>query len=262
MRNMRIGLSLLVCLILLGAWNKVFAEERSIYIGDLITIEVNTKVMGEEELRKIFEAFEVVELHETKVGFSVTLRTFEPGEKKVVIGNQEISISVKSTLKEINREDIFEGDLTPRSGHMPIKWFVIYGVVIAIFVISGILCFANQLKKRQAKVRTPYEKFVAALEKVLTSTDFSLVEMTVILKNYIEEFFDRRIIGKTSDEMMLEIDLIPETSPHRDAIKNWLKVCDAYKFSGSLVNKEEKDQLLHDLKKLGSVIHEPNEVKV
>lgn len=261
MRNMRLVLSLLVCLIGTFVWSRpVFAEERSIYIGDLITIEVDTKSLGEEALRKAFEAFEVVDLYETKEGFAVTIRTFEPGEKQITIGSQTVNISVQSMLEDVSREDIFEGELTPRSGDRPIKWVVIYCIVVAIFVISGILYFVK-FKKQQNKAMTPYEKFLSALERIQTSTDSCLVEMTVLLKNYIEEFFDRRIIGKTSDEMMSEIELIAGLSPHRNAIKNWLKACDAYKFSGCSVKKEEKDTLLQDLKEIGSVLHVTNEVQ-
>ncbi len=262
MRKMRLGLSLLVCLLAIGMLNRsVFAEERNIYIGDIITLEVKTKEMGEEEIRQAFEAFEVVEFLASKEGYIIKFRTFEPGEKEVVLGDQALHISVASTLDDLRREDIYEGEMAPRSGDYPLKWSLLYGAVLALFVISGCLYAISTFRKRQYKALTPYEKFVSALENIHPSTPSFLVDMTIIFKNFLEELLDTRIIGKTSQEMMLELEGLPQTSPHHPSIKNWLKVCDGYKFSGRSVEKEAGDQLLQELKVIGSVMSKMNEVE-
>ncbi|MBC7960946.1 MAG: hypothetical protein H7X94_13885 [Vallitaleaceae bacterium] len=261
MRSLKIILNLLVCLLLFNVINKpVLAEERNIYIGDLITLEVKTKETDEETLKKAFEAFEIVDIHETKEGYSLTLRTFEAGDYEVVIGNQPITISVQSTLDDLDRKDIFEGDLTPRKGQLPIPWLVIDGVMAVLFVISGTLYLLKKRKTKKSKNKSPYEKFLSALENVQTSTKDSLVEITIIFKNYLEELFHYKIIGKTSAEMIMEIEQITQISGYRESISSWLKECDSYKFSGCEVHLEQKEALLKELKKIGSEISQTQEV--
>ncbi len=263
MRSIRIKHYLLICLICLCIVAKpVMAEERNIYVGDLITLDVKSKVIDEEELLEALEEFEVVDMKESKEGYKVTIRSFEPGEKKIAIGNQDITVSIASTLDDIPREDIFEGDLTPRGGGKVTPWFMMYIVVIGVFGISGCVLLIGKVRRCKDKKVLPYERFRSALEAVDLSTVSSLVEMTAILKGYMEDVFHCRIIGKTSGEIMLEIQQIDRTSPYRPYINQWLTICDTYKFSGMQINVEQVEKLRLDLIQIGASIHEKEEVVI
>lgn len=265
MRSIRIRLSLLMLIglvVMSMLIEPILAQERNIYIGDLITIEIKTKEFSEEELIKAFEAVEVVDIEESKGGYSVTIRSSQPGEKRIIIGDREVIVSVGSTLDDINREDIFDGDLTPRSGEKAINWLPIYLVILVLFIISGIILLIRKLRRHKTKIATPYEKFVSTLESMSMTTDSCLVEMTVILKHYLEAVFECKIIGKTSDEIMSEIERIPETKSFRQTIGNWLSICDTYKFSGCQVDEEQKEKLRLDLIQIGLSIQEEDEVIV
>lgn len=260
---MKIKNYLFLCFICLCILTKPsMAENRNIYIGDLITLEIRSQDVSQEEIMEALEEFEVVELETLRDGYKVTLRSFEPGDKTITIGNQDINIIIASTLDDIQREDIYEGDLTPRGGGRVIPWLVIYMFVTGIFIISGIVLLISKIKKRNLRAKSPYERFKIALELVDISQGSALVEMTAILKKYIQEIFHCKIIGKTSNEIMIEVEQIEETSPYRLDIHNWLTRSDTYKFSGIYVKKEQIDEMRLNLIKIGASIYEKKEVAV
>lgn len=236
------------------------AESRSIYIGDLVTLEITTEDVSQEQIIEAFKAFEVVKSSKTKDGVKVTIRTFEPGEKKVTIGNEEIIITVASTLDTIKRDEIYEADLTPRGSKTVIPWLYIYIGVCLVFVISGGILLIRRLRQGKTKSLSPYGRFQLGLERIDSQDKKSLVKMTGVLKLYMEEVFYTRIIGKTSSEIMVEISQIEGTMPYREDIKQWLHSCDTYKFSGISVAPEQIQKMRLDLIQIGACIHEREEV--
>jgi len=81
-------------LFLLIPFGHGLAEERNIYVGDLIELKVITHAFSEEEMRERFSEFEIVALESKTDGYLLTLRTFETGEKTVQLGDKEIVIHV------------------------------------------------------------------------------------------------------------------------------------------------------------------------
>ncbi|QUI22351.1 hypothetical protein HZI73_08575 [Vallitalea pronyensis] len=263
MRNISFKRPLLICLICLCVMTKpIMAEERNIYIGDLITLDIKSQAVDEEALREALTAFDVVDIKETNEGYQVTIRSFEPGDTTIAIGNQDITIAIASTLEDMPRDDIFEGDLTPRDDGKSVPWFILYMVIIGVFVLSGCILLIGKLRNRQAKELPPYERFKSALEAVDISTASALVEMTAILKGYMEVVFQCKIIGKTSGEIMMEIQYIESTKPYQRIVKQWLNQCDTYKFSGVQVNEDQVEQLRLELIQIGVSIHEKEEVVI
>ena len=108
-------LFLLAVLLLIGASVPVTAVEqsfddtRSIYVGDVITVEIMTRDFSSEALRERFKDFDIVEIKDVSGGYALSLRTFETGEHTVLLGDKEVVIDVRSTLDEIKRDGIFEG---------------------------------------------------------------------------------------------------------------------------------------------------------
>ncbi|WP_432409129.1 hypothetical protein [Wukongibacter sp. M2B1] len=263
MRSIKIKHYLLLCLICICISTTLStAESRNIYIGDLITLEIKSQGISQEEIIDALKEFEIMEIEVLDDGYKVTLRSFETGEKTITIGDQDIDIIIVSTLDDIQREDIYEGDLTPRGGGRVIPWLIIYMVVMGIFIISGIVLLISKIKKRRTQEKSPYESFKIALELVDISDTSALVEMTAIFKQYIQEIFHCKIIGKTSNEIMIEVEQIEETSPYRLDIHNWLTRCDTYKFSGLDVKKEQIGEMRLDLMQIGVSIYEKEEVVI
>ncbi|MCT4597751.1 MAG: hypothetical protein N4A50_07765 [Vallitalea sp.] len=259
MRNTLNKLSsvIVICLLVINMpLGLVLAEERNIYIGDMVTIEINSAIINEEEVVIALEEFEIVELEETNKGYLVTIRSFDIGEKKVIIGNQEINITISSTLEDINRDDIYEGDLNVKSYGSNIPWLYIYIFVLVICIVSGVILLIRKIRTPKHKQPTAYESFISSLELISNEADTYLVDSTILLKKYIEEVFNCIIKGKTSSEIMTELQSIDETSQYRTDIYNWLIECDTYKFSKDKISNEEKVQLRLSLIKIVSLMNE------
>ena len=120
---------------LLMPLSHVLAEERNIYVGDLIELKVTTQAFSQEELREKFSDFEIVSLENKPDGYLLTLRTFETGEKIVHLGDKEIIIHVQSTLDLYDRTGVFEGSTdVQKPGGSP-DWRILVGVSALLFQV-------------------------------------------------------------------------------------------------------------------------------
>jgi len=104
---MKIYCSLLALLLV---WFGAPEETRNIYVGDIITLNVTAKGISAEQLKEEFQNFEIVEFQNKSGEFLLSIRTFESGEHRIPLGDKEIEIIVGSTLNDIQREGIFEGE--------------------------------------------------------------------------------------------------------------------------------------------------------
>jgi len=252
--------------IFLAAFALIFAslstaEERNIYIGDLIELKIATQEFTEDEIREKFKDFEIVVLKSIPEGFMITLRTFEPSEKVVNLGDSEIIITVKSTLDEIERNELFEGNEATESAGFTINFNYLFYVSAAVFFVSGALIAANYIRKRRDMLLTPYERFKKRLDEISADDGDYLVKLTMYFREYLESKFSLGIKGKTSTEMMGEISPIDDLRPFTGKIGNWLNESDYYKFSGSAAARDKKQELLAGLKEIVSEIEKVNEGK-
>lgn len=252
--------------ILLAAFALIFtslstAEERDIYIGDLVELKITTREFTEDEIREKFKEFEIVGLKSIPEGFIITLRTFEPGEKIVDLGNSEIIITVKSTLDEIDRNELFEGNPAAESAGFTINFNYLFYASAAVFFVSGALLAAQYIKKRRDLSLTPYVRFKKRIDKVSADDGDYLVKLTMYFREYLESRFSLIIKGKTSTEMMGEISPTDDLRPFTGEIGNWLNESDYYKFSGNAATRDKKLELLAGLKEIVSKIEQVNEGK-
>ena len=134
----------------------LMAEERNIYVGDLIELKITTREFTEDEMREKFKDFEIVELRSVLEGYLITLRTFEAGEKVVNLADSEIIITVKSTLDEIDRDELFEGSFAVESAALMINLnYLFYAVRYCLFCVPW-GCLPITLRKRRDMLLTPY----------------------------------------------------------------------------------------------------------
>lgn len=236
------------------------AEERSIFIGDLIEIKITTQAFTEEDLREKFRGFEIVDLKTDKDGYIITLRSFEPGERVVTLGDKELIISVKSTLSEIDRTEAYEGDLSAEEPGFYIDFRYLFYALLIVFLLTGGICLYRYLKGRRASLN-PYKLFVERTGGISLSRKDAFVWLTLFFKEYLEARFSVRIKGKTSSEIMNEICHIPELNDYIEAIREWFGESDFLKFSGYVATVERKQALLDRLVEIASQIERMKEVK-
>ena len=223
------------------------AEERStlengrnIYVGDIIRLEITAEGISAGELREKFSDFEIMELKEEPERYVITICTFEPGEYKVLLGNKEIVINVESTLDDIPREDIFEGGTQVMEAGVSFHWRILFHISLSIFVLSGGFILLKILKKRKAKMLTPYQIFLRSSGTLAAESESYLVDLTFLFKKYIESTYQCIIIGKTSSEIVDQLKEIRALETILPDIEEWLMECDRLKFTGVKVSREKK----------------------
>ena len=228
-----------------GALTPEYAADtssRSIYAGDIITLEIasdNINISA-DELRQKFGDFEVVELTETRNGFRISLRTFETGEYSIIIGNKEIVISVASALDEIERDDIFEGGLQVSEPGLIIPWKIILYAIAAIFVLSCGCYIWIKVFGKNAKKSNPYQVFLRRAEALEPADEGFLAYLTIAFKKYLESRRQCRIAGKTSGEIINELETFPLPEITSSRIGHWLTECDRLKYSGIYASTDIK----------------------
>jgi hypothetical protein len=235
------------------------ADVRNIYAGDIITLDILTQAYTTEELEKIFYDFEVVEIKEKPNGYTLSLRTFEPGEYKVMLADKEIVISVGSALGDIERDDIFEGDLrTGESGQTNrlSPWRILLYSAAGIFVLSGGFVLLRAILKRKQPALSPLQLFIRRCGALSIEDENYFVDLTFYFKEYIGSLYHCVIIGKTSTEIMGELGGIHalDADAILPDIEAWLTECDRMKFTGVDVSAEKKREHCVELLKLAEKI--------
>lgn len=239
---------LLLFLIILP--ERVLAEERSLYVGDLIDIRITTQAFSVDEIREKFKDFEIVSLQEVPDGYNLTLRTFEPGERKIPLGDKEIIINVKSTLDDIKRDDIFEGSLDPKKAGFFMNWQVIFYLSAAILLLSGGIVAIRRFRKSKETSRNPFRHFILQTDRIAMEDDQFFVKLTFYLKEYLESKYACRIAGKTSSEILMETGALPGVNENLPLVQAWLLESDRCKFTGKYISAEQKKDMSRKLTEL------------
>jgi len=230
------------------------AEERKLFVGDLIELKITTHAFSEEEIREKFRDFEIIALDKKPDGYQLTLRTFETGEKVIQLGDKEIIIDVQSTLKEYDRTDVFEGSPDVLKPGFSPDWRIFAGFSAIIFLSSAGILLGKTVRKRKLSRLTPLQKFMKAVDKVSLMHKDAFVQLTFCLKEYLESSFSLRIRGKTSREIVKELTPVEELREQLPEIRSWLEECDYLKFSGNEGSMEKRQELFLALKALVEAI--------
>ncbi len=251
------------CFFIILFVSTVFADTRDIYIGDPITLEIKSQTLTEEELKNALEKFEILDIKSIEEGYRVTLTSFDTGKKSVDVEENEIIITIASMLEEVDRKDIYEVDCTQTLKSSTVKKSLKFGLLVIcalFFAVSGVLLLIIKLKEKKQKTKPPYIRFNKSLENLDLNRETALEEMTKLFKVYIEELFNSEIMGKTSKEIMSQIQWNKRRNEYKQSIERWLVKCDYYKFGGIQVDLNQKEQLKKELYELTAFIHEREEV--
>ncbi len=245
-----LSLATILCLLLFIPYMYSSAEDRSIYVGDLIQLKVQVQELTLDEIKEKFKGFEIVNASDTSDGYLLTLRSFETGERTVQLGDTEIKIVVKSTLDEIERSEVYEGDLNPQGTGFYLQWKYIFFSLVGIFLVTVGINLWSYLKKRKASSLSPYQHFMKEISDLSIDQDDYLVGLTACFKRYLESTYSFIIRGKTSTEIIYEISHISGLNEKIPEIKSWLDETDYYKFSANTAQVAKKMQLVGTLQEL------------
>lgn len=193
----------LMTVLLLFTWT-AGGEERNIFVGDLIVIEITAADYTYAELENIFREFEIVHYRELERGYELTLRTFEPGEYNIRLGDKELQIVVSSILEEMDNGGIFHGDAEPLDSYYSKIYIYVILVFLPIFILLTAYSSWLFIKGRRRGKKTPFQVFHRKLEAIETGTADFFVELTFIFKEYLEKSFDCLIRGKPLRRSLLK----------------------------------------------------------
>jgi hypothetical protein len=249
MRVKKILFAFIMLLLCRGAaW--VFADARNIYIGDVVSLQISHGEHSDEGLREKFQAFEIVEIKEVNGEYLISLRTFEAGEHKILIGDKEIVINVQSVLDNIKREGIFEGDTGVVEPDFRFRFDVLFYITTGFFVLSGGFVLIKATQKGVTKTLSPFQLFLRRAGSLSAENDDYFVDLTFYFKEYLECRYQFRIIGKTSSEIMNVLKEIKLLNTMLPGIHEWLTECDRLKFTGVNVSVGAKQEHYEKLLKL------------
>lgn len=231
-------------------------EERNIYVGDLITLRISSSEYTLENLREKFSEFEIVNIQEEKEAYQLTLRSFEPGEYRVILGNKELLIVVNSTLEDLDRDNIFIADPHPLESSYNPYWQYVFSLLFIIFLLIVVISIWQFIKRKKEKTLSPYEDF----RKKILGVDFDsgdfFVELTFLFKEYLENTFNCKLKGKTSEEILREMKKIPILKEKLLEIREWLAQADYYKYTGLYPTREIREKQMKLLKELVAEIED------
>ncbi|MFO7819112.1 MAG: hypothetical protein R6V17_02640 [Halanaerobacter sp.] len=250
MRVKKIKLTLVLIILIMVMISPLSnAQERKIYVGDLINLEITTD-MAADKVKEKFSAVERVEFKEDAGVYQLKIRSFEPGEKVIELGDKEISLVVESTLEKYSeREEVFKGDLSVKEAEFEFNWTYLF-YLIGLIVLSLIVYYLWKLwKSRSWTSKTAYQKFEELFTEAEQREDY-LVALTYALKRYLEERFNCQIIGKTSAEIIEEVEDISALQEHLAALEDWLQQVDYYKYTKAEADTDGQYELAAALQEI------------
>jgi len=241
--------------------SKNLSEERQIYVGDLVYIEIPKETVTEMDIREAFNEFEIISIEEKEKEYIIAIRSFEIGVKTVMIQGQEINIHINSLLADSTREDIYEGNYNLKEPGINIYWKYIEAGLIGLFLISIFMFIYKKYKKTNVKTISNYNQVIDWMTKLEKDRSQYFVKLTAYLKWYIEKTFNIKIIGKTSKEFIEEMNKNNINLVSEKLVKDWLEKCDFHKFSGQIANDEDKEEMKNKLIEIIKAIEENKDLE-
>ena len=192
--------------------------------------------------------------------FSFVIAGDTVGTKPLLLAVHTVEVDTAESFRDIN--DIYE---LPFSWRYWLKknWPYVAG---AAAFLAALLLVVRELRRRKRAGPPPavsapppplHLRALAALEDVERKKLWQqgLVkqyhsEVTDILRGYIEERFKVPALERTTDELMLELNLSAMSAGHREQLRNLLQLADMVKFAKWSPSPTENEQLLAGTRQL------------
>jgi hypothetical protein len=145
-------------------------------------------------------------------------------------------------------------ELQPAAGELDVDigkapwWYYAMGGLGAVWIGLGI-ALLRRMKARTATARkvSAYDRAVAKLQTLesagapeATAVDPWFVELSSIVRSYLEDRYEINAPDRTTEEFLAEAAKAPElTVEHRGMLTNFLQRCDQVKFAGYRPDSEE-----------------------
>ncbi len=270
MKNKKVQITLITLLLVLiiliiGIINSDYQQPniaRDIYIGDIISLEIEKNKITTEIIKEAFTDFEVIHVKETDAYYQVDVRTFETGKYVIWLNNTQITITVESLLNETTQNAIYDGQTIVIEPNVTIPW----GIILVVLIVCWILLFAYIIYTiDQPKPKEKIDAFDQAKRWIedldLNEQDY-FVKLSHILKGYLRQKFHLKIHGYTTKEIEKYMSSKLENDIDISLVINWLNQCDYYKFSNQKVDWQSKQDMKNQLVDIITTLESKIETKI
>ncbi len=161
-----------------------------------------------------------------------------------------IQFNVKSVLDDSDnslRPPMGELQLIESKSQSPIYWIVGFGIALLLAVLALIFIWRNS--KRGARRRSAYEVAAARLADLKAdrrssnptlSVDAFYVEVSSVIRQYLEDRFEIRAPEQTTDEFLqLAAEQSALSREHQRLLADFLQQCDIVKFAGKTATDDD-----------------------
>ena len=238
---------LLLFLLFLSGGN-LFSQDNY-HIGDIIRFRVEGLSLSPEEIAPKLSDFEVLKLERQGGAYEIWIRSFETGAKEIELGPLKLQFTIHSLLENTQRKDIYDikdGDENSAlySPSWPFFWTFFLVAMIALGVLWLTFFLRRQRKILKKSTLAPWDWFTQALPGI--ENPAFLEELTDALKGYVERKFGKRIIGKTSSEILQELRFAP-IEENLAQLESWFGELDSYKYARLPEESGRREILINNL---------------
>lgn len=236
----------------------VNGEERPIYIGDIIELNISSETHSVSDIELAFEDFEIVELIKEDDNYYIKLRSFEVGEHNIIIGNTQLVITVESLLVE--DKGLIEADTNLEKTGVGLPWTYIKYFFLGLSIIGIVIFVVLIIKNKPAKPLSNYDYLIKQINMIPTDDKDYAYKLTSMFKVYLSKELNLSLVGLTSIELIASITSKDEVKDIISNIDIWLKKCDAFKYSKDKANESAKEGLKSELVSIVESVHRNREV--
>ena len=165
---------------------------------------------------------------------------------------ERIDFTVKSVIPTDAKADLKPplGRLAPLGTPPPPRWPWLAGVLVLLAVAGPLAVKGLIAWRRRAKRRSAYEIARARLERLLANprpdaeqVDAFYVELSGVVRRYLEDRFDLRAPELTTEEFLAGVGQSPDLShAHQALLREFLRQADLVKFAGARPSREDIEQ--------------------
>ncbi len=212
--------------------------------------------MTAKEIQESFKNADVVSTENKDDEYIIKVRFFETGTQEIKIGDKTLLFEVQSRLdSEKTPEEQYEQDIIPEKPEnikKPFPVSILLYIVIIMAVIFGVgfiyIISLKYMRFRKEKNLSPFERYTKRC-KDIGNIESAYVNMSFAFKEYIYYAVNKRIYGKTSSEIMSEINNLNICFDEEILAKldKWFRYADMCKYTSYASNEEEINQKLEEL---------------
>ncbi len=237
----------------------VSAEERPIYVGDIIELSIDSQVYSLTEIELAFEDFEIIDISIHEDVYLVKIRSFDVGEHRVNLGSSEIVIHIASLLVD-DKTELLPADLEIDKPWPIVPWTVIKYMAMIIILSCVVVLIILKFKNRTKKPLTNYQRFKVDIDSLKTTNDDYANGLTHLFKDYTAKQLNKNLQGLTTQECLSVLKGLSEVEESYDFLRGWLNKCDVFKYSKDKANEEAKLTLKKELLAIVESIEKHSEV--